>query len=209
MIRHILFDLDNTLYSKVYNIEPSVNQRITQFIADYLSISLDEAKEQRRRNIPKRYGSCTKWLLAEKGMKNVDQFYAAIHPTEEGSQLKADPELRRFIESLPVPYAILTNSPMEHVENILQRLEIADLFPLVIDVRQNDLVGKPQESAYRKALDALHAEPETTLFIDDSPTYVEGFLRIGGQGVLIDEFDDYPAWSHEKIRKLEEIRRFL
>ncbi|MDY4611196.1 MAG: HAD-IA family hydrolase [Sphaerochaetaceae bacterium] len=209
MIRHILFDLDNTLYSKVYNIEPGVNQRITQFIADYLSISLDEAKEQRRRNIPKRYGSCTKWLHAEKGLQDINQFYSAIHPVEESKPLKADPELRDFIKSLPVPYAILTNSPMLHVENILQRLEIADLFPVVIDVCQNGLVGKPQESAYRKALDALRAEPETTLFIDDSPTYVEGFLSMGGQGVLIDEFNDYPAWPHEKIQKLEELRRFL
>ncbi|QQO08537.1 HAD-IA family hydrolase [Breznakiella homolactica] len=209
MIKHILFDLDSTLYSKNLNVESGVDQRITQFIADYLSVSLEEAQKQRSLNVPKNYGLSTQWLIKEKGFRDIDYFYSVIHPEDECKNLKYDPELRSFIESLPVPCGILTNSPMVHASRVLQALGIADLFPVVVDIRQNNLVGKPDEGAYRKALTALDAEPETTLFIDDAPHYVEGFLKIRGQGVLIDEFNDHPDWPHEKIQKLEEIRRFL
>ncbi|QQO08538.1 HAD-IA family hydrolase [Breznakiella homolactica] len=209
MIRHILFDLDNTLYSKIHNIEPDVDRRVTQFVADYLSISLEEAQEQRKRNIPTRYVTSTQWLMEEEGLKDINYYYSMVYPEDEAENLPPSPELRSFIESLPLPYAILTNSPMVHALTILRRLGVSDLFPFIIDIRENALLGKPHEGAYRNALAVLGAEPETTLFIDDSISCVEGFQKIGGQGILFDEFNEYPDWPHEKIRKLEEIRRFL
>ncbi|MDL2229159.1 HAD-IA family hydrolase [Treponema sp. OttesenSCG-928-L16] len=209
MIKHILFDLDNTLYSKSLKLEIGVEHRVIQFTADYLNISLEEAREERKKNVLLRYGTTIQWLTEEKAFTDIEGYYSFIHPENEGEHIRPDPELRRFIEGLPVPYTILTNSPMNHAVCILERLGVLDLFPRIIDIRRNGLVGKPHASAYRTALGAAEAEPETTLFIDDAPSYIEGYLRLGGRGILIDEFDEYQDWPHERIRKLEEIHQFF
>ena len=43
MIRHLLFDIDNTLYSASNLMERRISERMFQFIADFLSVPLEEA----------------------------------------------------------------------------------------------------------------------------------------------------------------------
>jgi FMN phosphatase YigB (HAD superfamily) len=55
----------------------------------------------------------------------------------------------------------------------------------------------------------MNADPAGTLFIDDYPRFVEGFLTIGGKALLLDEFDQYPDSKLERIRNLREISGYL
>lgn len=208
MIKQLLFDLDNTLYSAGYGLEEKVSRRIVEFIARYLGISPEEAVLRRRERIS-RYGTTLEWLMAEEGFTDIETYFAEIHPEGEADALGADPALREFLEGIKLPKAILTNSPMEHAVRVLDRLQIRDLFPRIFDIRWNRLKGKPRAASFYLALDALEAAPENTLFIDDYPKYVTGYLAIGGKGLLLDEGDIHRDFPHQRIRELKELAAFL
>ncbi|MDR3170884.1 MAG: HAD-IA family hydrolase [Treponema sp.] len=209
MIQYLLFDLDNTLYSARYGLERNVDRRIIAYMASYLGLSLEEAAKQRREGI-KFYGTTLEWLRNEKGLSDVEAYYAATHPEGEADTLPPNPMLRSFLESLPLPRAILTNSPREHVDRILNKLEIPeDLFTHIFDIRRNGFKGKPNAEVFYQVLAVLGTKPETTLFIDDYPPYMEGYLALGGKGLLLDEENAYPDYPHPRIRELWELTSYL
>lgn len=208
MISYILFDLDNTLYPSDAGMEEATMRRILAYASSFLGISPDEVRAQRAAGM-RRYGTTLEWLMSERGLTDVDGYYAAVHPDGEEEDLRPDPRIRGFLQSLPVPCGILTNSPIEHAERVLRKIELDDLFKDIFDIRWNGLEGKPAEGAFRRALAAIGKRVEEVLFVDDLPAYVEGFIRLGGMGVLIDHEDRHPNAPYPRIRSIEEITRFL
>ena len=186
MIRHLLFDIDNTLYSASNLMERRISERMFQFIADFLSVPLEEAiklQRARRRN----YGTTLEWLECEYHFNDRNTYFEAVHPASEISELQPDPNLRDFLLSLQLPMTVLTNAPMAHAERVLNFFNISDLFLGIFDISYNQGKGKPQPEAFTKPLAAVHKTVEETLFLDDCPAYVQGFIKIGGRSVLIDE----------------------
>jgi putative hydrolase of the HAD superfamily len=208
MIRYILFDLDNTLYPAGSGMEEALQKRIIGYVMSFLGVSAEEALRVRREGIT-RHGTTLEWLIHEKGFTDIDGYYAAVHPDGEEDGLSPDPELRPFLESLPVPRAILTNSPKEHSDRVLKKLGIGDLFTHVFDMRWNGNRGKPLPSAFYRALDVLGTSPAETLFVDDYTRYVEGYINLGGRGVLLDEGDVHRDFPYPRIRRLRELTAFL
>ncbi|MDR1565695.1 MAG: HAD-IA family hydrolase [Treponema sp.] len=204
MIKHILFDLDNTLYSRRCGLENNVSARIHDYLAAWMGVTVEEAMEEREKRIGP-YGTTLEWLIAEKKFTCIDQYYQAIYPENEADALHEDPGLRNFLKTLPCPLSILTNAPKEHADRVLKKLGIKDLFTEIFDLRRLGFKGKPLEEAFRTALETLRAQPEEVLFIDDMPKYVSGYRAIGGRGVLLDELDEHPTYPYEKIRDLREI----
>ena len=210
MITHLLFDLDNTLYSASYGLEDNVSQRINDFIVEVLDMPRPEVEKIRRELAQDhKYGTTMEWLMAEKGFIDVEAYYGAINSEKDYESLPKDPELGNFLAAIPLPKAVLTNSRIEHAESVLGRLGIRKQFTHVFDIRYNNYKGKPQKEAFLRALEVMKAEPETTLFIDDYPKFTAGFMAIGGKALLLDEFDDHPDYPHPRIKKLHEISSFL
>ncbi|MDR0567859.1 MAG: HAD-IA family hydrolase [Spirochaetaceae bacterium] len=207
MIQYLLFDLDNTLYSAKYGLEDNVFKRMTEFVSAYLGVPPEEAKRRRTATID-RYGTTLEWLRAEQGFTDIEAYYAAIHPEGEADALPADPRLRAFLADLPADRAILTNAPREHADRVLGRLGVADMFTRIFDIRWNQFRGKPAASAFRRALDALGANPETALFIDDTPRCVTGYRALGGTGLLLDEYGNHPDYPPPRIQSLPELTSF-
>jgi putative hydrolase of the HAD superfamily len=208
MVRYILFDLDNTLYPVSSGMEDALHRRIIDYTTRFLGLAPDEALRERMEGIS-RYGTTLEWLIHEKALTDIDGYYAAVHPAGEEADLVPDPDLRPFLESLPVPRAILTNSPKEHSDRILKKLGITDLFTHVFDMRWNGNQGKPLPIAFNRALEVLGVSPAETLFVDDYPRYVAGFLSLGGKGVLLDETGAHPDFPYPRIRHLRELTAFL
>jgi putative hydrolase of the HAD superfamily len=208
MIRYILFDLDNTLYSAKTGMEEDFQRRIIAFTARFLGITPEDALAQRQEGIT-RYGATIEWLIGDKGLTAIDEYYAAVHPEGEEDVIPPDPQLRLFLESLSLPLAILTNSPREHTDRVLKKIGITDLFTHIFDMRWNGNQGKPLPAAFTRALDALGSDAGSTLFIDDAPRYVQGYLNLGGKGLLRDELGRHPDYPHPRIRELPELIRYL
>lgn len=208
MIDALMFDLDNTLYSESVGLELKVLERINAYVARYLGLPLREAVPIRREG-SKRYGTTLEWLVAEKGLSDVEAYFDWIHPVDETNVLGPDPWLESFLDSLPYPKIILTNSPMEHAIRILDTLGVGRCFERVYDIRHNNLVGKPHPESYRKALAESGFRLETTLFVDDLPKYIKGYVEIGGRAVLKDEGDRFGDLGYERIRSLAELKPLL
>lgn len=208
MIRHILFDLDCTIYSVRLGLEDNVVERMIRFLADFLGTSVEEARAERGKSAGK-YGTTMEWIMAEKGFTDVDFYLRSVHPEDEADSLYPVPGLREFLEGLPCPCSILTNSPRFHADRIIKKMELEGVFTGIFDIKDNNFRGKPHAQAFQRTLDALGQKPEDTLFIDDYPRYVKGFLDMGGRGILLDEMDTYPDYPNERIKNLKELVRFL
>ena len=176
MIKCLLFDLDNTLYSARYGLEDNVSFRIRKFASALLGVTPEEIREIRKANI-RQYGTCLEWLMAEKGFTDIDPYLAAVHPPGEADSLPRDDKLRSLLASIPIPKAILTNSPREHADLILDKLGITDLFTDIFDIRQCGFKGKPQKEVFDHALNSLGLRFPEILFIDDNPqNFITNFL---------------------------------
>jgi len=208
MIRHILFDVDNTLYSARYGLEEAVTQRVREFVLLWMGPPQDE-NERIWREGYRRYGTTVEWMMQERGFTAFDEYQAFIHPEGEVDALLPDPELRSFLESLPCPCSVLTNAPRFHADRVIEKLKLEGVFQNIFDLVGNGREGKPKASVFRRVLDILELTPNEVLFVDDVPRYVEGYLALGGRGLLLDEMGIYNDYPHERIHKLQEISRFL
>ena len=208
MIGHILFDLDCTLYSSRWGLEENVSRRVREFTASWLGLPLEESEPLRREGFA-RCGTTIDWLVSEKGFTDVAGYQAFLHPENEAENLPPDPELRRFLLGLPCRCSVLTNAPLFHAERIIKKLGIEGIFLNVFDILGNGLKGKPHASAFRRALDAVGLTPGEVLFVDDIPRYVEGYLALGGRGILFDENNVHPDFPHDRISGLFELTRFF
>jgi putative hydrolase of the HAD superfamily len=209
MTRYLLFDLDNTLYSPRYGLEDEAMLRMKQFIAGYLGIEREKAWALRHET-GKKYGTSLEWLINEAAFTDVEAYMAAIHPPDEADNLPADRELRAFLECIKIPMAILTNAPIEHVDRILDKLEIPhSLFTHIFDIRRFNFRGKPHRDVYEKAVSALNVNMADVLFIDDYPSYAAGFAEAGGRSLLLDENDIHANYPYQKIRRLRELVLYI
>ena len=100
MIRHVLFDVDNTLYSARYGLEDAVSRRVREFVLSWLALPVDEG-ERLWKDGYMRHGTSIEWLMRERGFTAFDEYQTYIHPEDEVDTLPFDPELRPFLESLP------------------------------------------------------------------------------------------------------------
>ena len=208
MIRHLLFDLDNTIYSAKYGIEKFLFKRVSEFVRSYLGLSSEEALKLQTEGF-NRWGTSIKWLTSEMGFTDLDAYFAHLHPEDEADCLSPDPALREFLLNLPCPSSILTNSPAFHAERVLKKLELEGIFKNIFDIISNDFTGKPHPSSYNRALEKIGLNCSEVIFIDDLPAYVEGYIAIGGRGILLDEMNIHKDFKYDKITNLFELTGFL
>jgi putative hydrolase of the HAD superfamily len=216
VIKHLLLDLDDTLYPASARIGAEIARRMICFVADFLGISFDEARRLRENRKPQ-FGTTLEWLQVEHGMGEADRMEKAmeylryVHPEEEANEVDFDPRLRPFLQSLHLPMTVLTNAPFFHAERILRLLQVDDLFLGVWDVTRSGFKGKPHRNAYIGALSISGYSIEETLFADDYGQYVQGYLDLGGKAILVSgkkaEMEKAPDAPH--IDSIYEIGTFL
>jgi putative hydrolase of the HAD superfamily len=208
MLSLALFDLDDTLYPAGSGMDRDIVRRMTAYVADFLGMGIEEARAFRHERA-KNYGTTLEWLITEMGFTDREDFLAAVHPEGEEYCIEPSPALAAILDSIGQRKAVLTNSPREHADRVLAKLGVADRFEAVYDIRSNGFRGKPHADAYRRACEASGASIAQTLFVDDLPKYVIGFLELGGRALLLDERDRYGAEGLPRIASLAELPPIL
>jgi len=197
MIRHLLLDLDNTLYPASGGMDEGITRRMIGFVASWLGVPVDEAVRLRVAGLPG-YGTTLEWLKAEHGLTDDAVYFEAVHPQSEIEELTPDPALREYLLSLGLPMTLLTNAPMSHAERLLRFFNVSDVFLGVFDVTYHGGKGKPHPSSFLDTLEAVGHGVEDSLFVDDHPKYVRGYRAIGGQAVIVDEGDRYAELERDE-----------
>jgi putative hydrolase of the HAD superfamily len=177
MLRHLLFDLDETLYGPQTGLWEAIGERILSYMMVRLGLSRAEA-EARRARYRREYGVALNGLMAEHAI-DPDDYLHYVHDLPLDEYLQPDAALNGMLARLPLPKAILTNSDRAHATRVLTRLGIARHFPTIIDIRALELVNKPRPEAYERALRLLKAQASECLFIDDLPQNLAPARQLG------------------------------
>ena len=177
-----VFDLDNTLYPHDLNLWQQIDDRIQQFIANFLSIPKDQAFRVQK-DYYKRYGTSMRGLMAEHGMK-PDDFLEFVHAIDH-SPLTPNPELGAAIEQLPGRKLILTNGTRKHAEAVMRCLDIDRHFEDVFDIAAADLDPKPLPQVYDRFLHKHGIEPTRAAMIEDLARNLEVPHALGMTTVLV------------------------
>ncbi|MGP1458785.1 MAG: HAD-IA family hydrolase [Treponema sp.] len=182
-IKHLIFDLDNTLYPCTEKMASGIAARMMQCVADFFHTTVDQAAKIRSEHIAN-FSTTLEWLQSE-GLTDTEKYFAAVHPQNEADELQKDPNLRQLISLIALPKIVFTNSPKEHAERVLEKLGVRDLFDDICDIRDCGLKGKPYPSAFETALHRCCGSIDDTVFFDDMRKYTDGFEALGGTAVLV------------------------
>jgi putative hydrolase of the HAD superfamily len=144
-----VFDLDNTLYPHHVNLWEQVDERIRDYIANFLKVTKEEAFRLQK-DYYKRYGTSMRGLMTEHGMK-PDDFLDFVHQVDH-SPLQPNPALGAAIETLPGRKLILTNGTRRHADAVLARLGLDRHFEDVFDIVAAELEPKPSAQNYDRFL---------------------------------------------------------
>lgn len=186
MIRHLLLDMDNTVYPASDGMDSGMTERMKRYVADYLELPYEKAVALREERRPL-YGTTLEWLKTEHGLNDFNDYYNAIHPEDELKELKEDPALRPYLQTLELPMTLLTNGPAIHAKRVLEFLNIADIFVDIWDLDRLEGRGKPTREAFEAALSSSGFDFSETLFVDDYLKYLIPWVSLGGKGVQVDE----------------------
>jgi putative hydrolase of the HAD superfamily len=154
-----VFDLDNTLYPHHANLWKQVDERIRDYIVDFLKVSHEEAFRVQK-DYYWRYGTTMRGLMAEHGLQ-PDHFLDFVHQIDH-SPLEPNPPLGAALEKLPGRKLILTNGTRKHADAVMRRLAVHQHFEGVFDIIAAELEPKPSPRTYERFLaahgvDAAHA----------------------------------------------------
>ena len=209
-INYILLDLDNTLYSASSGMYREIDRRMTEFVADLLEIPRSEASRVRIEHRDE-YGSTLGGLIATNCITDPEKFLQAVHPLNVGQYLSQDTGLHAALNAIKIPKSVLTNSPSEHAERILDFYGIQNLFDRIFDIRFNDFVGKPATQLYQRVLDTVGSRAGEVLFVDDMPLYLKGFQNLGGCVLLVSEKDNHTSKTNgfPTIRTIKQLPTYL
>jgi putative hydrolase of the HAD superfamily len=159
-----VFDLDNTLYPHHVNLWQQVDERIRDYIADFLKVNREEAFRLQK-DYYRRYGTSMRGLMTVHGMA-PDDFLEYVHQIDH-SPLEPNPALGEAIEQLPGRKLILTNGTRRHADAVLARLGLDRHFEDVFDILAADLEPKPSPATYDRFLKAHNVEAGKAAMFED------------------------------------------
>ncbi|MFQ5813213.1 MAG: pyrimidine 5'-nucleotidase [Anaerolineae bacterium] len=183
MIRHVLFDLDNTLYAPQTGLMAELDRRIIRYFARELGLRLPRA-QQLQAEYCWQYGSCTIGVTRDTNL-DLDHFLTDVHNIPVERYLEPDPALDALLRQLQGEKWLFTNAPREYAGRVLDALEVAGHFRGVFDIRFMDFVGKPDPMAYQRVLKAIGARAEECVMVEDSVVNLAPAGELGMTTVLI------------------------
>lgn len=177
-----VFDLDNTLYPHHLNLWQQVDERIRDYIAEFLKVPHDEAFRVQK-DYYKRYGTTMRGLMTEHGLE-PDHYLDFVHRIDH-SPLTPNPALGAALEKLPGRKLILTNGTRKHADAVMQRLAIHGHFEDVFDIIAAKLEPKPSARTYERFLERHDVDPKTAAMFEDLARNLEAPHALGMTTVLV------------------------
>jgi len=183
MIKYILFDLDDTLYSKKTGLMAAIGQRIHQYMQERVGLDPVGARDLRRHYL-QTYGTTLKGLQVHYNV-DTEEYLTYVHDVPLGDYLQPDEALDRVLAEIQAEKVVFTNATTEHARQVLRFLGVEHHFSRIVDLRATNYVNKPQPGAYLRALDILGARPEECLMVEDSVRNLRPAKELGMGTVLV------------------------
>lgn len=224
----LLFDLDGTLYDQNCGYVRRVHSNIFDFLVQQTGGKFDEITDRETAiriwtPIFQKYNLTKRGLLGEGYVFDTNAYDTFIRQGAE-DYLHPDPELRKFLTSIPCARKVIfTNAPETSAREILQILGVEDLFEAVLGTDfLEHRICKPEVAAFHKVLEYLQVPPEDygrVWFFEDSyknlqvgkqvlgfrTVFVQSSLTLEGEGKQALDFEQFDAIIAPKVdMKLKE-----
>lgn len=207
--KHLILDLDNTMYPKSSGLDEAMRQRIVLYLVERHGLSFEQATELRQRYV-REFGLSLPGIMRDFPV-DVADYQAFIHDVDISCYIKPDPALRGFLDRCSLSKVIFTNSSNDHVARVLDALGIKEAaFTRIIDYTGAGFRSKPQPEAFEAMLAQVGAEGPECIMVDDLPkTVCVAKKQFGMRCVLVDEDEtggcDEADWTIRRIGELPGI----
>lgn len=186
-----IFDLDNTLYPADCNLFAQVDQRMGEFIANYVGVPFAYARHLQK-SYYKQFGTTLSGLMKVHKLDPQD-FLDYVHDIDL-SVVPEHPELVTALERLPGRKLIYTNGSRGHGERVAAKLGVLHLFDDICAIETCDYVPKPERAAYDKMVKLFGVDGANAAMFEDMPHNLEAPHALGMTTVLVhSDFYDHPV----------------
>jgi len=159
-----VFDLDNTLYSADSGIFQQVSELMGKFVSKYLNINIKEAKKLQRKYY-KKHGTTLRGMMDNHGV-DPDTFLNEVHQLDY-SIVVPNQKLNEELSKLNGKKIIYTNANQQHVNEVLVRLELTNVFDDIFDIKMADYIPKPELNPYKQFIDKFNINTSCAIMFDD------------------------------------------
>lgn len=177
-----IFDLDNTVYPPEFRLFHQIEERMRQFMASSLEISLDHA-DKLRSEYWEKHGTTLAGLM-ENHSVHPDAFLEFVHDIDF-SVLPRDETLAKRIADLPGRKIIYTNGTRPYANCVLEARGLDGVFDAVFGIEHADYQPKPREAAYKRVFRLAEIEPKTSAFFEDEERNLEVPNQLGVRTVFV------------------------
>lgn len=183
-IETLFIDLDDTLYDRNNGLWEAIRGRMSRYMHECIGLPEQEIPALRRHYF-ETYGTTLKGLQIHHKV-DADEYLAYVHDLPLRDFISPDPQLKSLLASIPQPKWVLTNANASHAQNVLNILEVRELFSGIIDIHALDFHCKPEPEAFQIAMKiASQTDAAHCLYLDDSPFNLAPAKEMGMTTVLI------------------------
>jgi len=193
-----IFDLDNTLHDARPHIFPHINQAMTRYIAERLSMSEADAQALRM-HYWHRYGATLKGLSRHHAIDPHHFLWHTHQFPDLRGMLVADAGLRHMLARLPGRKIVFTNSPLHYARAVLDLLGIARAFEAVYSVESVRLRPKPDPAGFRLLLRAERLEATRSVLVEDTLPNLRAARALGMGTVWVSREPRRPGYVDARI----------
>jgi putative hydrolase of the HAD superfamily len=200
----LLFDLDDTLYPHTSGLWAAIRIRMETYMHERLGLPKAEIPKLRQ-TYYETYGTTLRGLQYQQKIDTQD-FLSYVHDVPITQFLQPNLALKNVLDSLPQKRYIFTNSDQPHALRVLSALGLTDSFDGIIDVNALAFIPKPETGAFQTALKITQANPNSTVFFDDSVRNLKSAAALGISTVLVGQNSSQSNHcSITHIEKLEDL----
>ena len=151
-----------------------------KFIVKHLKVNINEAKKIQNKYY-KQHGTTLRGLMDNHGI-DPDYFLDSVHALDY-SIIGPNKKLNKALSNLKGRKLIYTNANRKHADDVLDRLEITDVFDEIIDIKMTNYIPKPEIQPYKEIIYKFNINPEKTIMFDDIaknlvPASILGFITV-------------------------------
>ena len=206
-----IFDLDNTLYSADSGIFQQVHILMGDFVSQHLNIELQEAKILQKKYY-KQHGTTLRGMMDNHGI-DPDHFLNEVHKLDY-SIIAPNKDLNQQLEKLKGRKIIYTNANRQHVNDVLERLELTHMFKEIFDIKNANYIPKPEITPYQQIIKNFNIDTSSAIMFDDIAKNLVPAKNVGLTSVWVDagyeNFSDDIASSKQYLDyETKNISNFL